>query len=50
MKTVIYKHTNFQIVKVTDEDVDVSQLKDDEDFMPVSMWNSSDDKDTFPII
>lgn len=40
METVIYKINTLEIVKITTEDVDVTKLKDDEDFMPKSLWLS----------
>ena len=43
MKTVIYKMANLEVVRVTEEDVCISSLKDDEDMMPADMWNESDD-------
>jgi hypothetical protein len=42
MKTVIYKECTYQIVRVVSGDI--NDLKDDEDFMSVDMWNSSDDR------
>ena len=49
--TVIYKIPTFQIVRVDDiNNINILDLKDDEDFMPVEMWNESDDKETFPTI
>ncbi len=50
MKTVIYTLPNYSIVKVTSEDVNITDLKDNEDFMPVDVWNESDDKVRFPTI
>ena len=49
MREVIYKMDTFKIVKVT-ENVSITDLKDDEDFMPVELWNQSDDKERFPTI
>jgi hypothetical protein len=48
MKTV-YKECTYQIVRVVSGDI-INDLKDDEDFMSVDMWNSSDDKEHFPTI
>ena len=50
MRTVIYKQCTYKIVRVVDGEVSFSDLKDDEDFMPVDMWNESDDKEHFPTI
>ena len=38
MKTIIYKFTTLQPVKVTEEDVCITSLKDDEDMMPYELW------------
>jgi hypothetical protein len=40
MKTVIYKECTYQIVRVVSGDININDLKDDEDFMSVDMWNS----------
>ena len=50
MRTVIYKMSNFGIVRVVEGSVSISDIKQDEDFMPVDMWNDSDDKENFPTI
>jgi hypothetical protein len=47
MRSVIYKLGSFKVVKVVDE-VSVTELKEDEDFMPVDLWNLSDNKEKFP--
>ncbi len=49
MLSVIYKLKDFSIVSIV-TDVSVTDIKDDEDFMPVDMWNQSTDKDRFPTI
>lgn len=38
MKTIIYKFANLQPVKVTEDDVCITSLKDDEDMMPYDLW------------
>jgi hypothetical protein len=45
-----YKECTYQIVRVVSGDININDLKDDEDFMSVDMWNSSDDKEHFPTI
>jgi hypothetical protein len=50
MRTVIYKERTYAIVRVVEGDVSISDIKQDEDFMPVDMWNESDDKEHFPTI
>lgn len=50
MKTVIYKERTFKIVRVVDCEISITDLSDDEDFMPVDIWNQSDDKENFPTI
>ena len=42
MKTVIYKMANLEVVRVTEEEVCITSLKDDEDMMPADLWNQSD--------
>ena len=42
MKTVIYKMATLKVVRVTEDDVCITSLKDDEDMMPAEMWNQSD--------
>ena len=49
MREVIYKMNTFEIVRVSDN-VSINDLKDDEDFMTVEMWNQSDNKEKFPTI
>lgn len=41
---------SFKQVSVVDYEPNIIDLKDDEDFMPVSLWNESDDKERFPTI
>ena len=43
MKTVVYKFATLEIVNVTEEDICITSLKDDEDMMPAELWNMSDD-------
>ena len=38
MKTIIYKFATLQPVKVTEDDVCITSLKDDEDMMPYDQW------------
>lgn len=38
MKTIIYNMNNGKPIRITDEDVCITQLNDNEDFMPLSMW------------
>jgi hypothetical protein len=38
MKTIIYKFATLKPVKVTEEDVCITSLKDDEDMMPYDLW------------
>jgi len=47
MRTVVYKLGSFKVVDVVD-DISITDLKDDEDFMPLDMWNQSSDKERFP--
>ena len=44
MKTIIYKFTTLQPVKVTEEDVCITSLKDDEDIMPYDLWLEGEGK------
>ena len=39
MKTVIYDYRTLKVLRVTDEDVCITSLRDNEDMMPVSLWN-----------
>lgn len=51
MRSVIYKIGTFEIVEVVDDEtLSIVNLKDNEDFMPVDMWNESTDKEKFPTI
>ena len=50
MRTVIYKERTYAIVRVVEGDVSFSDIKQDEDFMSVDMWNESEDKKHFPTI
>lgn len=50
MKTVVYNASTFKVLRVTDEDIDIVTLPQDQDFMPVDLWNQSDDKKRFPTI
>jgi hypothetical protein len=43
MKTVIYKYATLEVVRVTEEDVCITSLQDDEDMMPAELWNQSED-------
>ena len=47
MRSVIYKIKDFRVVKVVD-DVNIMDLPNDEDFMPLDMWNEATDKERFP--
>ena len=38
MKTIIYKFATLQPVKITEEDICITSLKDDEDMMPYDLW------------
>ena len=49
MKSVIYKINTFEVVRVA-ENVKFDDIEDDEDFMPISLWNQSEDKEKFPIL
>ena len=50
MRTVIYKERTYAIVRVVEGEIEISDIKQDEDFMPVDMWNESGDKVNFPTI
>jgi hypothetical protein len=41
MKTVIYKFNTLEVVRVVEEEVCITSLKDDEDMMPAELWNQS---------
>jgi hypothetical protein len=41
MKTVIYKFKTLKVVRVVEEEVCITSLKDDEDMMPAEIWNLS---------
>ncbi len=43
MRTVVYKMATLEVVNVTEEDICITSLKDDEDMMPADLWNQSDD-------
>jgi hypothetical protein len=47
MRSVIYKIHSFEVVKVVD-DVNINDLPDTQDFMPLDMWNEATDKEKFP--
>ena len=38
MKTIIYKSATSEPIKLTDEDICITSLKDDEDMMPYDLW------------
>lgn len=38
MKTIIYNYKTGQPLRITTDEVSISDLKNDEDFMPLSMW------------
>ena len=50
MRTVIYKERTYAIVRIVEGEVSISDIKQDEDFMPVDLWNQSEDKKHFPTI
>ena len=50
MRTVIYKERTYAIVRIVEGEISISDIKQDEDFMPVDMWNQSDNKNIFPTI
>lgn len=50
MKTVVYNMFDFKIRYITEKEIIFSDLKNDEDFMSVELWNTSEDKESFPII
>lgn len=47
---VIYKIDTFEIVKVVKDKVDIATLPEDEDFIPLEVWNDCSDKEKFPKI
>lgn len=46
---VIYSIPSYSIIRIVDE-VSITELKDDEDFMPIELWNQSNNKEIFPLI
>ena len=38
MKTIIYNFNTLEPIRVTEENVCITSLKDDEDMMPYDMW------------
>jgi hypothetical protein len=50
MKTVIYKMNSNNVVRITNEVVLFSDLKDDEDFMPLTLWNEGCELMGLPLI
>lgn len=46
---VIYSIPSYSIIRIVDE-VSITELKDDEDFMPIELWNQSNNKKIFPLI
>ena len=44
MKIIIYNMINGKPIRITDENVCITQLNDNEDFMPLSMWEEVNGK------
>lgn len=43
MQTVIYKFNSYQIVKITSDAVEISDVQDDEDFCPLPFFEHTEE-------
>ena len=44
MKTIIYKFATLEPIRLTEEDICITSLKEDEDMMPYTDWLEGDGK------
>lgn len=49
-KSVIYKMNSYTVVRIVTGNISFNDLKEDEDFMPLSLWNEGSESFGYPLI